>query len=184
VPKSGGGEIDYCLVNNLPTLVWAANLADLELHTFLHKAPALERPTIVAFDLDPGPPADIVHCCKVALHLKAMLEEVGLKSFPKTSGSKGLQIYVPLNINVTYERTKAFAHGIAETLERELAGIVVAKMQKSRREGKVFVDWGQNDSHKTTVSVYSLRAKDQPTVSTPILWDEIETVLKKQTTQN
>jgi bifunctional non-homologous end joining protein LigD len=180
VAKSAGGEIKYCVMNDLAALVWAANLADLELHTFLHKVPALDRPTAVAFDLDPGPPADIMLCCEVGLRLKAAFDGLGLKSFPKTSGSKGLQIYVPLNTPVTYEKTKAFGHAIAENMERHSPESVVSKMQKSLRNGKVFVDWSQNDSHKTTVNVYSLRAKDHPTVSTPITWDEVEAALKRK----
>jgi len=180
VAKSAGGEINYCVMNDLAALVWAANLADLELHTFLHKAPAIDRPTAVAFDLDPGPPADIILCCEVGLRLKAMFDSLGLKSFPKTSGSKGLQIYVPLNTPVTYEKTKAFGHAIAEIMERHSPETVVSKMQKSLRNGKVFVDWSQNDSHKTTVNVYSLRAKEHPTVSTPITWGEVEAALKRK----
>ena len=180
VPKSDGGEVNYCVMNDLPGLVWAANLADLELHTFLHQAPAINRPTALAFDLDPGPPADILTCCKVGLQLKAVLDALKLKSFAKTSGSKGLQIYVPLNTSVTYEKTKAFAHALAERLEKQLPDLVVSKMQKTLRRGKVFVDWSQNDDHKTTVNVYSLRAKSHPTVSTPVTWEEVETALKKK----
>ena len=180
VARSGGGEINYCMVNDLAALVWAANLADLELHTFLHKVPALDRPTAVAFDLDPGPPADIMLCCEVGLRLKAVFDSLGLKSFPKTSGSKGLQIYVPLNTPVTYEKTKAFGRDVAEIMERNSPQTVVSKMQKSLRNGKVLVDWSQNGSHKTTINVYSLRAKDHPTVSTPITWDEVAAALKRK----
>ncbi|MBE0543380.1 MAG: non-homologous end-joining DNA ligase [Verrucomicrobia bacterium] len=180
VPKSDGGEVNYCVMNDLPGLVWAANLADLELHTFLHKAPAITRPTALAFDLDPGAPADIVTCCEIALHLKTVLDALKLKSFAKTSGSKGLQIYVPLNTPVNYEKTKAFAHALAELMENQSPDLVVSNMKKSLRKGKVFVDWSQNDDHKTTVNVYSLRAKEHPTVSTPISWDEVETALKKK----
>jgi bifunctional non-homologous end joining protein LigD len=183
VAKSGG-VIDYCVMNSLPALVWAANLADLEIHTFLHKAPALDRPTAMAFDLDPGPPADIVLCCAVGLRLRELFGSLGLESFPKTSGSKGLQIYVPLNTPVTYAKTKAFAHGVAGLLEKQSPDIVVSKMQKSLRGGKVFVDWSQNDEHKTTVNVYSLRAKEHPTVSTPVTWDEVERALKKKSIQH
>lgn len=182
VPKSGGEDINYCLMNDLPTLVWAANLADLELHTFLHKAPAIKRPTALAFDLDPGTPADIVDCCKVALWLKAIFDALDLQSFPKTSGSKGLQVYVPLNTPVTYVRTKPFAHAFARILESQAPDEVVSKMQKSLRKGKVLVDWSQNDDHKTTINVYSLRAKDHPTVSTPVTWNEIETAFRKKQT--
>jgi bifunctional non-homologous end joining protein LigD len=180
VKRKDGSEINYCVFDSLPVLVWAANLADLELHTFLHRAPAIEFPTMVAFDLDPGLSADIVLCCKVGLWLKALFSKLKLECFAKTSGSKGLQVYVPLNTRVTYEKTKAFAHGVAETLEREFPETVVSKMQKTLRAGKVLVDWSQNDPHKTTVCVYSLRAKDHPTVSTPVTWDEVATALKKK----
>ncbi len=180
VPKDSGGEINYCVMNDLPALVWAANLADLELHTFLHKAPALQRPTSLAFDLDPGPPADILTCSQVALWLQSIFDALGMASFPKTSGSKGLQVYVPLNGPVTYDKTKAFALKIAEVLEQKFPDRVVSKMLKSLRTGKVLVDWSQNDDKKTTVNVYSLRAKDHPTVSTPVAWDEITAALRKK----
>jgi bifunctional non-homologous end joining protein LigD len=176
VAKSDG-EINYCQLNNLPSLVWASNLANLELHTFLHKAPAIQRPTAMAFDLDPGAPADILTCCKVALHLKAFFDSLKLKSFPKTSGSKGMQIYLPLNTAVTYEKTKAFAHQLAQLMERRFPDLVVSKMEKVLRKGKVFMDWSQNDDKKTTVNVYSLRAMERPTVSTPVTWNEVETAL-------
>jgi bifunctional non-homologous end joining protein LigD len=173
------GKIDYCLMNDLPALVWAANLADLELHTFLHRAPAITRPTSLAFDLDPGAPADMMLCCRVALWLRAVFDELGLQSFAKTSGSKGLQIYVPLNTAATYEKTKEFAHSLAEKMEREHPEHVVSRMQKALRKGKVLIDWSQNDEHKTTVNVYSLRAKPQPTVSTPVNWQEVESTAKE-----
>ncbi len=177
------GHIDYCVMNDLPALVWAANLADLELHTFLHRAPAIARPTALAFDLDPGPPADIVLCCQVALWLKEIFDDLGLESFPKTSGSKGLQLFVPLNTATTYDKTKEFAHTLAERLERERPAQVVSRMTKSLRRGKVFIDWSQNDNHKTTVNVYSLRAKSQPTVSTPVTWDEVVRCLKTKSAE-
>lgn len=180
VDKSEGGEINYCAMNSLPALIWAANLADLELHTFLHKAPAIKRPTAIAFDLDPGPPADIVLCCQVGLWIKAIFDALGMESFPKTSGSKGLQVYVPLNTPVTYERTKAFAHAIAELLEKQSPQHVTSQKKKSLRGGKVFVDWSQNDDKKTTANVYSLRAKDHPTVSTPVTWEEVQKAWKKK----
>lgn len=180
VPRREGGEICYCVVNNLPSLVWAANLADLELHTFLHRAPKIERPTALAFDLDPGAPADIVSCCDVALAIKDIFDALHLKCFPKTSGSKGLQVYVPLNPVAAYEKTKAFGRAVAEKLTRESPGTVVSKMQKALRKGKVFVDWSQNDSHKTTICVYSLRARERPTVSTPVTWDEIVAAKKEK----
>jgi bifunctional non-homologous end joining protein LigD len=178
VAKSEGGQINYCVINDLPSLVWAANLADLELHTFLHKGPAILRPTAIAFDLDPGPPADIVLCCEVALWLKGLFEALKMVSFAKTSGSKGLQVYIPINSATTYDKTKAFSHAIAELLKSQRPEMVVSKMQKDLRSGKVLVDWSQNDDHKTTVNVYSLRAKDYPTVSTPVSWEEVESVVR------
>jgi bifunctional non-homologous end joining protein LigD len=174
------GHIDYCVMNDLPALVWAANLADLELHTFLHRAPAITRPTALAFDLDPGPPADIVLCCRVALWLKEVFDRLGLESFPKTSGSKGLQLFVPLNTPANYDKTKAFAHTLAEHLEQAHPETVVSRMQKALRKGKVLIDWSQNDDHKTTINVYSLRAKAHPTVSTPVTWDEVEGCLRRK----
>ena len=181
VAKSEGGQINYCVINDLPSLIWAANLADLELHTFLHKSPAIHRPTAIAFDLDPGPPADIVLCCEVALWLKGLFAALKMVSFAKTSGSKGLQVYIPINsATTTYDKTKAFSHAIAELLESQRPELVVSKMQKNLRSGKVLVDWSQNDDHKTTVNVYSLRAKDYPTVSTPVSWEEVESVVRKR----
>ena len=173
-------EIHYCLANNLPSLVWAANLGDLELHTFLAKANDVERPTMMVFDLDPGAPADVLSCAQVGFWLKEKLDALKLKSFPKTSGSKGLQIYVPLNTPATYDQTKELSHRLAEELEREHPEMVVSKMAKNLRTGKVYVDWSQNDRHKTTVCAYSLRAKDRPTVSTPVDWDEVKSALKKK----
>jgi bifunctional non-homologous end joining protein LigD len=180
VAKSEGGAIDYCVINDLGALVWAANLANLELHTFLHRAPAITRPTALAFDLDPGAPADLVQCCQVGLWLKEIFDALGLQSFPKTSGSKGLQVYVPLNTATTYEKTKAFAHSIALHLEKEHPTTVVSRMPKVLRKGKVLVDWSQNDAKKTTVNVYSLRAKDRPTISTPVDWEEVKATVKKK----
>jgi bifunctional non-homologous end joining protein LigD len=175
--------MDYCLVQDLPTLVWAANLADLELHTSLSLGKDILRPTMMVFDLDPGAPANIVQCCQVAIWLKPMLEKLGLQSFPKTSGSKGLQIYVPLNTPVTYDDTKPLAHELARILEKEHPHAVVSDMKKNLRVGKVFVDWSQNDDHKTTICVYSLRAKNKPTVSTPVTWEEVQKCLKKKDPQ-
>ncbi len=179
---SEGNQRDmfYCLAQDLPTLVWAANLADLELHTSLARKKNVARPTMMVFDLDPGPPADIVQCCQVGLWLRDLLAGMKLKSFAKTSGSKGLQIYVPLNTPVTFDQTKALARALAEHLEREHPELVVHRMLKSLRKGKVLVDWSQNDEHKTTINVYSLRAKEEPTVSTPVTWDEVEKCLKKK----
>jgi bifunctional non-homologous end joining protein LigD len=170
--------IDFCLVEDLPTLVWVGNLASLELHTSLSRAPQIERPTMMVFDLDPGPPATIVECCRVGLWLHGMFENLRLESYAKTSGSKGLQIYVPLNVpDVTYDDTKGFSLAVAELLEGEQPDLVVSRMTKSIRAGKVLVDYSQNDEHKTTVNVYSLRAKDRPTVSTPVTWDEVRACL-------
>jgi len=169
--------IEYTLADDLPTLVWLANLADLELHTSLALAVDVTAPTIVAFDLDPGPPATIVECAEVALRLREAFQHLGLEAFPKTSGSKGMQVYVPLNTPATYAQTKPFARGIAQVLERRHPELVVSDMKKTLRRGKVLVDWSQNDEHKTTVNVYSLRARERPTVSTPLRWQEVEAVL-------
>jgi bifunctional non-homologous end joining protein LigD len=172
--------IEYTLADDLPTLVWLANLADLELHTSLSLAVDVTAPTMVAFDLDPGPPATIVECAEVALRLREAFEHLGLEAFPKTSGSKGMQVYVPLNTPATYAQTKPFARAIAQVLERRQPELVVSDMKKTLRKGKVLVDWSQNDEHKTTVNVYSLRARDRPTVSTPLLWEEVEGVLESR----
>ena len=172
--------IDFCLCNDLPTLVWLANLADLELHTSLALAADVQAPTLIAFDLDPGPPATIVECAEVALRLREAFEHLGLEAYPKTSGSKGMQVYVPLNTPVTYADTKPFARALAQLLERRHSELVVSDMKKSLRTGKVLVDWSQNDEHKTTVNVYSLRAREQPTVSTPLDWDEVEGALESR----
>ena len=172
--------MDYCMAQDASTLVWAANLANIELHTSLSLAKDVSRPTMMVFDLDPGPPATIVQCCQVALWLRDFFAALRLEIFPKTSGSKGLQVYLPLNTKVTYDQTKPFAHELARKLEREHPELVVSEMKKSLRANKVFVDWSQNDQHKTTVCVYSLRAKEHPAVSTPVTWDEVALCLKKQ----
>jgi len=172
--------MDYCLAQDLPTLVWAANLADLELHTSLSRKNSIKRPTMMVFDLDPGAPADIVQCCQVGLWLRDLLAGMKLESFAKTSGSKGLQVYVPLNTAVTYDRTKDLSRALAQYLEHQHADLVTSNMSKAVRKGKVFVDWSQNDEHKTTICVYSLRAREEPTVSTPVTWDEVENCLKKK----
>jgi bifunctional non-homologous end joining protein LigD len=172
--------IQYILVNDLPTLVWIANLASIELHPSLSHATDIATPTMIVFDLDPGPPANIVQCAQVGIWVRDIFDHFGLKSFAKTSGSKGMQIYVPLNTKTSYDETKAFAHAIARLLEHEHPELVVSDMKKAVRTNKVFVDWSQNDEHKTTISVYSLRAREHPTVSTPISWDEMEQALKKK----
>jgi len=170
----------YCLANDLPTLVWAANLADLELHTSLSRKNNIEHPTMMVFDLDPGAPADIVQCCQVGIWLHELLGVMKLKAFAKTSGSKGLQVYVPLNTALTYDQTKGLSRWLAQHLERDHPDLVTSNMSKAVRKGKVFVDWSQNDEHKTTICVYSLRAKEEPTVSTPVTWSEVENCLKKK----
>jgi bifunctional non-homologous end joining protein LigD len=172
--------MNYCLANDLPTLVWAANLADLELHTSLSRKDDLDCPTMMVFDLDPGLPANIVQCCQVGLWLRDLLGKMKLKSFAKTSGSKGLQVYVPLNTSVTYDQTKDLSRSFAQFLEHEHGKLVTSNMSKALRKSKVFVDWSQNDEHKTTICVYSLRAREEPTVSTPVTWKEVETCLKKK----
>jgi bifunctional non-homologous end joining protein LigD len=175
--KAGGKTIDYSLANDLPTLVWLANLADLELHTSLSRAPEIERPTLVMFDLDPGPGVGLLECGEVALWLHEAFDGLGLRSFVKTSGSKGLHLQVPLNTDVTYDETKPFAKAVAELMEKHHGRLVVSRQTKRLREGKVLVDWSQNDEHKTTVCVYSLRARERPTVSTPLEWEELEAAL-------
>src|SRR5271154_1139138 len=167
--------IHYILADDLATLVWLANLAALELHPSLALAEDITCPTMMVFDLDPGPPANIVQCCQVGLWLREIFEYFGLQSFPKTSGSKGLQIYVPLNTPTSYDETKPFAHALARLLEGGHRGAVVSDMKKELRGGKLLVDWSQNDEHKTTIGVYSLLARERPTVSSPVKWEEVET---------
>jgi bifunctional non-homologous end joining protein LigD len=175
--EMGGGRrgqmVRYCLLESVAHLVWTANLAALELHPGLASAPDLSVPTLVVFDLDPGPPADIVTCAQVGLLLRELLDHLGLVAFPKTSGSKGLQVYVPLNTPCTFDDTRAFALAIGQLLEREHSDLVLTNMNTAMRPGKVFVDWSQNTASKTTIAVYSLRARERPTVSTPVDWDEV-----------
>jgi len=178
--ESNDRDINFCLLNDLPSLVWAVNLAAIELHTSLSLARDPLTPTMLVFDLDPGPPAGIIECSEVALLLRQLLEHAGLKCFPKTSGSKGLQVYVPLNLPTSYEETKSFAKACAGMLESRHPDLVVSRMTKSLRTGKVLIDWSQNDDHKTTVCVYSLRAKEHPTVSTPVTWREVESAFGKR----
>jgi bifunctional non-homologous end joining protein LigD len=173
-----GKVINYCVVDDLPTLVWTSNLADLELHTSLSLADDIKRPTMMVFDLDPGPPAGIIECVDVALILRGLLDELGLDSYAKTSGGKGFQLYVPLNTPVTYDDTKPFSHAMAKLMERRFPDRVVSVQKKELRKGKVLVDWSQNDEHKTTVCVYSLRARERPTVATPVTWEEAESALE------
>ena len=167
-------NINYCLFEDLPTLVWAANLAVLEIHVVLSKKAALSQPTSMVFDLDPGEGTNIVQCAAVALKIKELFEKSSLESFPKTSGSKGMQLYVPLNSKCNFDETKAVAKHVAAVLEQEQPEHVVSKMAKVLRKGKVFIDWSQNDEHKTTVCVYSMRATETPSVSTPLKWSEVK----------
>ena len=169
------GTIEFCVCDSLPTLIWMAQLAAIELHPSLSKGRAPKRPTVLAFDLDPGPPADIVDCCRVALRLRELLAQLDLECFAKTSGSKGMQLYVPLNTKTSYEQTRPFAQAIAQIVAKQKPDEVLAKMgKKTDRSGKVLIDWYQNNERKTTISVYSLRAREHPTVSTPVTWDEVE----------
>ena len=181
------GKIDFCVCEDRATLVWMAQLATIELHPSLSLAPEHDRPTVLAFDLDPGPPAEVLACCQVALRLRELFAHFGLECFAKTSGSKGLQVYAPLNNDeVTYEGdeggggTKPLARAIAQLLEKQTPDLVVSKMKKVERKGKVFVDWSQNHRRKTTIAVYSLRARERPTVSTPITWEEVERAVKRE----
>ncbi len=168
--------IQFCICDDLPTLVWLANLADLELHPSLSKVPDVERPTIMAFDLDPGPGTGLAECCEVALLLRDALGRLGLECFAKTSGSKGVQVYVPLNTGgVDYDHgTKRLSNALARHLESQHPKLIVSSQRKELRKNRVLIDWSQNDEHKTTVGVYSLRARERPTVSTPLAWDEVE----------
>jgi len=183
------GEIDYCLAEDLPTLIWAANLASIELHPSLSHARDMDTPSAMVFDLDPGTPRarpdlGLRACCRVALLIRDLLDELGVRSLVKTSGSKGLQVYVPLNIPVDYAQTKGFARAVAELLEKTHPRQVVSRMRKDLRAGKVLIDWSQNDANKTTVSVYSLRARERPTISTPLAWEEVEQALRARRTPN
>jgi bifunctional non-homologous end joining protein LigD len=167
-------RVNFCIVDEVATLVWLANLATIELHTLLAEGDDLDRPKFIAFDLDPGPPADVTDAAWAAERLREVLEDSGLESFPKVSGSKGIHVYVPLNTKVTYEKSKAFAKAVARNLEKRYPERITSIMRKDARGGKIFVDWSQNDPHKTTVCVYSLRAREKPYVSTPVTWDELE----------
>ncbi|MDQ1373023.1 MAG: bifunctional non-ous end joining protein LigD [Actinomycetota bacterium] len=169
-----GTIIEYCLVDEPAALVWTANMAALELHPGLATEDDLQRPTCVVFDLDPGAPADVVDCAQVALWIRELFEQLGLQSVIKTSGSKGLQLYLPLNTPATFEDTAGFSQAVAQLLEKQHPNQVVSTQAKEKRKDKVLVDWYQNSDFKTTVAVYSLRARERPTVSTPITWDEVE----------
>jgi len=181
IPRTGETSmIRYILLNDLPSLVWSANMANLEIHPFLAKAPQIERPTMLVFDLDPGEGADIFSACEAAFHVKDVLDRLNLKSFVKVSGSKGIHLHVPLNTNVTYEVTQPFAKSIAQLLAREHPNLIVSEMPKAKRRGKVFVDWSQNAEYKSTVAVYSLRAKaNRPFVAMPVSWNDLTEAIKK-----
>jgi bifunctional non-homologous end joining protein LigD len=172
--ESHKAEIDYTLIEDLPSLIWAANLANIELHTSLARTADLDRPDSLVFDLDPGAPADILDCARVALRLRGLFEQLGLDCYAKTSGSKGLHLHVPLGGTATFAESRPFAKAVAETFEARFPDEVVSRQAKARREGRVLIDWSQNDPHKTTAIVYSLRAREHPTVSTPLEWDEVE----------
>jgi bifunctional non-homologous end joining protein LigD len=172
--RDKGQAIDYCVVQELAALLWAVNIGSIELHTSLHRRDDLHRPSAIAFDLDPGPGAGLLECADVALRVRALLAELGLDAWPKTSGGKGLQVYVPLDGEATYAQTKPVARTVAEVLEAHTPDRVVSRMARSLRAGKVLVDWSQNTEHKSMVCAYSVRAKERPTVSTPLLWTEVE----------
>src|SRR3954452_4080229 len=171
--RDKSANIDYCVVNELGALLWAVNIGSIELHTSLHRREDLHRPSALAFDLDPGPGAGLLECAEVALRVRALLGDLGLHAWPKTSGGKGLQVYVPIDGEATYAQTKPVARTVAEVLEAQTPERVVSRMARSLRAGKVLVDWSQNTEHKSTVCAYSVRAKARPTVSTPLTWAEV-----------
>jgi bifunctional non-homologous end joining protein LigD len=175
---SAKGEIDYTLIEDLPTLVWAANLADIELHVALARADDQDHPESLVFDLDPGAPADVLTCADVALRIRALFTQLGLDCYAKTSGSKGIHLHAPLNGTATFAESRPFAKALAETFEARFPDEVISRQTRSKREGKVLIDWSQNDPHKTTASVYSVRARELPTASTPVEWEELEAALE------
>lgn len=173
-PGDSGGAIDYCRLDDTPALVWAANLAALELHTPMARAVDIESPAMVVFDLDPGEGAGMTECAEVAMGIHGALQGLGLELVAKTSGSKGLQLYLPLNTPTSHDQAGEFALALAQMMEKHHRDLVVSNMKKELRKGKVLIDWSQNSRHKTTVCAYSLRARPTPTVSTPVTWDEVE----------
>lgn len=178
--ESNKEQISFCLASDATSLAWMANLASLELHPLLSTVPQLDRPTAMVFDFDPGAPAGLLDCARMALRMREVLEHFGLECFPKTSGGKGIHLWTPLNTPVTFEQTKQFSHGVALLMEDQTPDLVTSNMKKDLRGGKVFIDWSQNDSHKTTACAYSLRARQRPTVSTPVTWDEVKKAVSKQ----
>ncbi len=172
-PGDRGGPIGYCRLDSVAALAWSANLAALEIHAPMARCDDIDSPTSLVFDLDPGAPATIVECCTVALQIQEVLDSVGLACWAKTSGSKGLQLYAPLNSPHTHDHAASFARAVAQMLERRMPALVLSVMKRSLRSGKVFIDWGQNARFKTTVAPYSLRGRDRPTVSVPVTWDEV-----------
>jgi bifunctional non-homologous end joining protein LigD len=172
-PGDRGGAIGYCDLDSVPALVWAANMASLEIHAPMALGRDVDSPQLCVFDLDPGAPATIVDCARVGLAVRDVLAGVGLECVAKTSGSKGMQLYVPLNLPHTHDHASGFAHAVARVLEKHHPDEVTSVMRKDLRPGKVFIDWSQNSRHKTTVAAYSLRARPEPTVSTPVTWDEV-----------
>jgi bifunctional non-homologous end joining protein LigD len=172
-PGDRGGAISYCRLDSIAALAWSANMAAIEIHGPMARCADIESPTMVVFDLDPGAPAGIVDCCRVAGQIRDVLAALGLEAWPKTSGSKGLQLYVPVNGPLTHDRAGEFAHAVAQLIERQDLKGVTSNMATAERPGKVFIDWSQNSRHKTTIAPYSLRARPRPTVSTPVTWDEV-----------
>jgi bifunctional non-homologous end joining protein LigD len=180
-PGDRHGGIDYCRIDEVATMVWAANMAAIEIHAPMATADALDVPRALVFDFDPGDPATIVECCQIALATRDILGSVGLQGCCKTSGSKGLQMYVPLNsADASHDGAADFALAVGQVLERQLPGQVTTVMAKAERPGKVFVDWSQNALHKTTIAPYSLRARAEPTVSTPVTWPEVAAAAERE----
>ncbi|MCU1452210.1 MAG: hypothetical protein JWN46_356 [Acidimicrobiales bacterium] len=173
-PGDRGGQIDYCRLTEVAAMAWAANLAALELHAPMARADDIDAPTMAVFDLDPGPGTAMAECAEVGLWIRDVLDGIGLRCWPKTSGSKGLQVYLPLNAPHTHEHASSFALAVAQVLERAHPDLVVTTQAKVARKGKVLIDWSQNSRHKTTIAAYSLRARPRPTVSTPVSWAEVE----------
>jgi bifunctional non-homologous end joining protein LigD len=178
--KRDGKDIAYCALNDQSSLVWAANLASIELHVSLARGKDVHRPTALVFDLDPDPDLGVIGAARAALWVKEELDELGLESHVKTSGSKGVQLFAPLNSAVTYEDTGPFALAVAGLVQEKRPDDIVTKQSKELRRGRVLIDWSQNADHKTTVAVYSLRAREQPTVSTPVTWDELRRAVRAE----